>query len=89
MNETIESLPPHSIDAEMAVLGSMLVERDAIIKALEVIRAEDFFSEKHRIIFEAIQKLDIRGDAVDPITVSEALKDVPVFLGDNGPCGRY
>ncbi len=83
MNETNPALPPHSLDAEMAVLGSMLVEREAIIKASELLRAEDFYAEKHRVIFEAIQSLDARGNAIDFVTVSESLKDVPAFLGSS------
>ncbi|MBV9079529.1 MAG: replicative DNA helicase [Elusimicrobia bacterium] len=83
MADQNDSLPPHSLEAEQAVLGSMLVERDAIITALESVRSEDFFSEKHRIIFDLIQKLDAKGDVVDTITVAEALKGVPTFLSEN------
>jgi replicative DNA helicase len=57
MSETNAALPPHSLEAEMAVLGSMLVERDAVVKAIDILKPADFYKETHRLIFETILKL--------------------------------
>lgn len=73
------TLPPHSLEAEMAVLGSMLVEKDAVIKAMEIIKAEDFYKDIHRVIFETILKLHNQNREADIITVGEAIKSHPAF----------
>lgn len=84
MADQNESLPPHNVDAEMAVIGSMLVERDAIITASEMLRADDFYKEAHRQIFSTIQKLNNDNVEADVITVGEALKSEPGFITGNG-----
>lgn len=67
-------VPPHSLEAEMAVLGSMLVERNAIVKASDILKADDFYKEIHRTIFGAITQLSNNNVESDVITVGEALK---------------
>ncbi len=84
MADINESLPPHSIDAEMAVLGSMLVERNAIVTASETLRPDDFYKETHRQIFTAIQRLNDANVEADVITVGEALKGEQGFVTGNG-----
>ncbi len=80
-----ESLPPHSLEAEMAVVGSMLVEREAVVKASDILRPEDFYKETHRRIFAAILKLSNANIEADVITVGEALKNDPGFVQAGGP----
>jgi len=80
-----EHLPPHSIEAEMAVLGSMLVERDAVLKAIEVLKIDDFYKETHRLIFEKILHLHDINVEIDVVTVAEALKDDPLIKSMGGP----
>lgn len=65
---------PQSIEAEQAILGAMLLDRDAITTAAEILRAEDFYYEPHRHIFEAILTLFNRGESTDMLTVAEELK---------------
>ncbi len=77
--------PPHSLEAEMAVLGSMLVEREAVVKALDTLHIEDFYKETHRLIFEAILKLHNQNQEADVITVGEALKMSSGFQSAGGP----
>ncbi|HAX98674.1 MAG TPA: replicative DNA helicase, partial [Candidatus Atribacteria bacterium] len=48
---SIERVPPQSLEAEQATLGSMLLERNALLKALEILRPEDYYYDNHRIIF--------------------------------------
>ena len=69
-----EKLPPQSLDAEMAVLGSMLIEKDALIKATDILKPEHFYKSAHKQIFSAMLALSERGQAVDLITVTEELK---------------
>ena len=70
-------VPPHDIDAEQAVLGSMLTDKDSVISALEVLKQEDFYREDNKVIFGAIVNLYNRADPIDIIT----LKDELVSLG--------
>ncbi|MBI5881717.1 MAG: replicative DNA helicase [Elusimicrobia bacterium] len=68
------NLPPQAIEAEMAVLGSMLIEKDAVEKALDVLHENDFYQESHRKIFRAMASLVSRNHAVDVVTVGEELR---------------
>jgi len=70
---TIDAAPPSNIEAEMAVLGSMLSDRESVIKALELLKAEDFYRPAHQEIFRTILKLYDRQVEADVITVAEAL----------------
>ena len=65
--------PPHSIEAEKSILGSMLLSRSAVEQAMETLRGEDFYLARHQDIFDAIRSLYERGDAVDSVTVIDAL----------------
>ncbi|HBB66766.1 MAG: replicative DNA helicase [Elusimicrobia bacterium GWA2_56_46] len=67
-------VPPHSIEAEMAVLGAMLIEKDVISTVTEIIQAKHFYSEIHRRIFESITDLYNRNQPVDIVTLSDELK---------------
>lgn len=70
----VERIPPQNIDAERSTLGSMLLEKEAIYKAQEILNPEDFYREAHRVIFEVVIHLANKGEPVDIITVSEELK---------------
>lgn len=77
MNNTsamLERIPPQSIEAEQAALGAMLLEREAISRAVELLRPEDFYREAHRSIFHGILDLFNRNEPVDLITLGEWLK---------------
>ncbi len=73
MVETLEKLPPHSIEAEQSLLGSILVDRDAIIKVAPFLRPDDFYREAHARIYEAILDLYNRREPPDFITIHEEL----------------
>lgn len=69
-----ERVPPQNIEAEQAVLGAMLIDKEAIAKATEVLSADDFYREAHRVIFSAMLELYNKNEAVDMVTVTETLK---------------
>jgi len=72
---SLDRVPPQNLDAEQGVLGSMLLDRDAIARVVELIRAEDFYRDAHRRIYEAMTDLFERGEPVDLITVTDRLRD--------------
>ena len=72
--EIIERLPPQSVEAEMAVLGSMLLDRDSISQAVEMLDASYFYKETHKKIYSAVLKLFDQNKGVDIVTLVEELK---------------
>ena len=68
-------MPPHDIEAEQAVLGSMLLEKDAVISAIEVLREETFYREDNKAIFGAMVSLYAKSEPVDLITVKNELTE--------------
>ena len=70
-----ERVPPQNIEAEEAVIGSMLIEQNAVISALEILKPEDFYKENHRIIFRQIAEMADKLEAVDLVTLAENLKN--------------
>jgi replicative DNA helicase len=67
-------IPPHSLEAERALLGAILLERESLPKAIELLRAADFYKEGHRKIFDSMVGLFERNEPVDLLTVSEELR---------------
>ncbi len=72
---SIERVPPQNLEAEQGVLGSMLLDRDAIARVVELVRPEDFYRDAHRRIYDTIVELFERGEPVDLITVTDRLRD--------------
>ncbi len=66
-------LPPHDIEAEQAVLGSMLTDKDAVIAGIEILKPEDFYREDNKAIYQAIYNLYRKGEPIDVITVKSQL----------------
>lgn len=67
-------VPPHSIDAEISVLGALLLDKDAVIAVAEFVAPEHFYDERHRDIFECMVQLYEERTPIDVLTVSERLK---------------
>jgi len=65
---------PYSLEAEVSVLGGMLIDRDAVARAVEIVDDSMFYREAHRRLFRAMSRLFERGEAIDVITLSEELK---------------
>ena len=70
----MDKLPPQNIEAEQSVLGAVLIENGALMKALEHVRPEDFYRDSHRRVFGAMLELFDRDDAIDLVTLSEFLR---------------
>ena len=75
----IEKIPPHDIEAEQAVIGSMLTDKDAVMLAVEKLRPESFYRDDNRLIFEAMVNLYNRSQPIDLITVKDELESMELF----------
>ena len=78
----IKRVLPHSIEAEQAVVGAMLMDRDAILTSSEIVSGEDFYQTAYGVIFDAVVEIYNEGKPVDLITLQERLKekDVPAEI---------
>ena len=72
-------LPPQDIEAEQSVLGSLLIDKDAIVKIADIIAVEDFYRKSHEMIFKAILELYQKNEPIDLLTVSSHLKEKKEF----------
>ena len=70
----IERVPPQNIEAEQAVLGAMLIKKEAIAEVSQLLKPADFYREAHRIVYETMLELFNKNEAVDLITVTEQLR---------------
>lgn len=75
----IKRVMPHSIEAEQSVIGAMLMDKDAILAASEIISGQDFYQSAYGVIFDSIVEMFNEGKPVDLVTLKERLKekDVP------------
>ncbi len=72
-------IPPHNIEAEQSVLGSMIMDHDAVITASERLRSDDFYRPDHAQIFAAIMELYTTGNPIDLVTIQDKLIQKGVF----------
>jgi replicative DNA helicase len=72
-------VPPHDLDAERAVIGAMLVSEAAVSVVGDMLVAEDFYSETHRVLYGAMMRLYSRGEPIDQLTLSDELKSIGEF----------
>ncbi len=73
--EMLNTKEPHSLDAEMSILGAMMLSKDALYKGSEMLNREDFFIESNRLIFDAIIESFNKRETADALTVRELLKE--------------
>ncbi len=75
----LKRVQPHSIEAEQSVIGAMLMDRDAIIAASEIVTEDDFYQRQYGVMFQCMVELFNEGQAVDVINLQNRLKekDVP------------
>lgn len=73
MAQAVERLPPHNLEAEQSVLGSLMIDRDAIIRVASYLRPTDFYRRAHALIYEAIVSLYNRREPTDLITLVDEL----------------
>jgi replicative DNA helicase len=74
VDQSSAKVPPHSLEAEAAVLGGILLDNTALDRVAEHVSAEDFYREAHRKIFRAASELSQRSEPIDLLTLTEALK---------------
>ncbi len=70
----IDRLPPQNLDSEQAVLGSILIDRDAIIEVADFLHVDDFYRQAHGRIYAAMLELFEHREPIDVVTVAEALE---------------
>lgn len=75
----LKRILPHSIEAEQCVIGSMIMDREAIVVASELITGEDFYNKQYGVLFETMLELNDKGLPVDIVTLQNSLKekDIP------------
>jgi len=74
-NQTIRKLPPQNIEAEQSLLGSILIDKDAIIKIADIVTADDFYVDGHGIIYRTILELFEKKEAIDLLSLTSRLED--------------
>ncbi len=75
----LAKIPPHDIDAEQAVLGSMLTDREAVNTAIEVLKEDAFYRDDHKAIYQAIVNLYNKSEPIDIITLKDELESMGKF----------
>jgi replicative DNA helicase len=73
-SSSIDRIPPHNLEAEMALIGSVLVDREIMGTVGEIVKPSDFYAHVHETIFTVLLDLFDRGEPLDKITVAEALR---------------
>ena len=79
----LKRILPHSIEAEQSVIGSMIMDREAIVVASEIVLGEDFYNKQYGVLFDTMVELNDEGKPVDLVTLQDRLKekDVPPEVG--------
>ncbi|MEJ5227647.1 replicative DNA helicase [Thermodesulfovibrio sp.] len=75
ISASVDRLPPQSLEAEQAVLGALILEGEAITKAIEILSPEDFYREAHKKIYQSMLELFDKNEPIDLITITEHLRD--------------
>ena len=76
--EFIKKVPPHNLVAEQSVIGSMIMDKEAIIVAAEIIIKEDFYDQRYGVLFDAMIELHNEGNPTDLITLQNKLSEMDV-----------
>lgn len=74
-DKKLDFVPPHNYEAEAAVLGSILIDKEAILKVADLVTPEDFYRESHTNIFDAMLALYAKSEPIDIISLSDRLND--------------
>ncbi|HRV75953.1 MAG: replicative DNA helicase [Candidatus Nomurabacteria bacterium] len=74
-NKKIQKLPPQNLDAEKSLLGSVLISQDAFFKIVDIVKADDFYENNHKLIYAAIVKLTEEQKPVDLVSLTNALSE--------------
>lgn len=74
-----EFIPPHNLEAESAVLGALLIDQDAMIKIADILNADDFYADKHRLVYEAMLDIYAKREPIDILSLSNRLSEKTVL----------
>ncbi|NLJ89655.1 MAG: replicative DNA helicase [Clostridiales bacterium] len=74
----IKKVPPHNLVAEQSVIGSMIMDKEAIIVAAEIVTKEDFYDQRYGVLFDAMIELHNEGNPTDLITLQNKLREMDV-----------
>ena len=85
LNIELGKIPPQAIDLEEAVLGAIMLEKDAILEVIDILSPECFYKEEHQKIFQAVINLSSNNKAIDILTVTEELKKNKLLEEVGGP----
>jgi len=75
----LNKIPPHDIEAEQAIIGSILMDKEAVNAAVETLKEEDFYREDNKVIYRAIMNLYEKGSPIDIITLKSELVSLGTF----------
>ncbi|MBN2585159.1 replicative DNA helicase [Patescibacteria group bacterium] len=84
VSATSTIIPPQNLEAEKSLLGSLLLDKDAMIKVADILRPDDFYEDRHRLIFEAMLALYEKRRPIDVVTLTDVLKDRQQLEGIGG-----
>ncbi|MFO7881448.1 MAG: replicative DNA helicase [Kosmotogaceae bacterium] len=79
--------PPHSVEAEEAVIGSVLIDTEALPEVIEIVNSNDFYLHKHKLIFASIEYLFDNGFPVDIVSITERLRSTDALKNVGGEVG--
>ncbi len=85
MNSIASAIPPHNKEAEQSVLGSVLIDKESIIKIVDLIESTDFYYDSHKLIYEAMIDLYSRHDPIDLLTLANLLEERKILDSIGGP----
>ena len=72
-------VPPQNIEAEQCLLGSLMIDKDSIIKVVDIVRPEDFYQDKHKTIYESIIDLYSKSEPIDILSMSNRLEEKKIL----------
>jgi replicative DNA helicase len=76
---SLERIPPHDVDAEAALLGAMLLDRDVVSEVGDMVLSDHFYVGAHQLVHQAILELDGQGSAIDVVTIKDELRRRKTF----------
>jgi len=83
-DNAIAKVPPHSLEAEESLLGSLLIDKDAIIKVADLIMPQDFYKEANKIVYDTIKEIYGRQEPIDIISLANRLEEKKQLAGIGG-----
>ncbi|MDH5596538.1 MAG: replicative DNA helicase [Candidatus Peregrinibacteria bacterium] len=85
MAQSVQNIPPHNKEAEQSVLGSILIDKDAIIKIVDLLEPGDFYYDSHKLTYEAMLDLYSRHDPIDLLTLANIMEEKKILESIGGP----